>query len=121
MRSTRSASNCRIHRPQFLSLIITAVLSGLAAQQAAADFVFRAEANFGSPLPLHIYNTITDSWSIGANLPAGNTTQLASNGVSVFALPGRWQHLSLQPWREYLELRTGRTGGGRRQAGNFDV
>lgn len=55
---------------------------------ANAATVYRIDANAtGSAPALHEYAPATDTWTVRAALPATNTTQLASDGNSVFALP----------------------------------
>lgn len=53
-----------------------------------AHYVYRMDANAeGLPPALHEFDTSTNMWSVRAALPTTNTTQIASDGKSVFALP----------------------------------
>ncbi|MCP4641978.1 MAG: hypothetical protein GY851_16165, partial [bacterium] len=62
-------------------------LLSLCGTGEAAYLVYRANANAESAQPLYEYNATTDTWATRASLPARNTTQLASDGSTVYALP----------------------------------
>lgn len=75
----------RFNKNSIISFLIT--ISFLASSLAVAQTqVYRTESNSSAPPELQAYDIGTDSWSTLANLPASNTTQLATSDTDLFTL-----------------------------------
>lgn len=69
------------------TIALLGIVSVLATTSAEASLLYRAGTNSSSSAPsFNVYDSTTNTWNSKAILPGSNTTQLASNSTSVYAL-----------------------------------
>ncbi|TRY32518.1 PEP-CTERM sorting domain-containing protein [Aliiglaciecola sp. M165] len=72
---------------KLITIALLGALPVIASTSAQASLIYRTGTNSSQQAPaFDVYDTNTNTWSSRAMLPGSNTTQLASNSNSVFAL-----------------------------------